>query len=235
MSFQMTNSHLQFKQALLETTFTQSTPRPDPMYDIPEGVEDSPSFFFPFYQIFFNEGLLVEPVEDEAELPAQFRTYDRPLWDNWTKIWNASPIELDTNTIPNPVVENLYQSTLFRLQLDSTYFFSNEEIRIIRQGTTITFKGYDHEDVRFVVEWLQWIHNHTAYLKVVAMTSNRLRIPYTDPDYPSFILTVPLCLVQVPIPSSNLTLHYSLPLDKDDEAIEAGTDVEFCWVCSDAF
>lgn len=67
------------------------------------------------------------------------------------------------------------------------------------------------------------------------MTSNGDRIPYSDPDYPSFILIAPLCLVYVPTPSTELVLYYSCPLDMDDEEIGEGLDIEFCQICGNAF
>jgi hypothetical protein len=228
---------LNFKQALMDTSFAKPIPILHPMYDIPEGNEDNPSFFFTFYHQFFtNETIPFEPIEDETQLPLPFRTYNHPTFTKWDDIWNTPPIELDTDIIPNPTIDFLFQSVLYRLSLDSTYFF-NQEFCTIRQGTTFTFKGYDHKDVRFVVEWLQWTHEHSAYLKVVAMTANGQHIPYFDPDYPSFILIIPLCLALVPTPTTKLTLYYSPPLDSDDdlELIEEGKDVEFCWACKNAF
>ena len=231
----MSTEYLQFKLAMMDTAFAKLIPKLNPMYDIPEGNEDLSSFFFPYYQQYFNyEGLSIEPIEDESKLPLQFRTYDHPAWNNWDEIWKTPPIELDTNIIPNPEVEFLFQSSRYRLQLDSSYF-KNKRYCTIRQGTTITFKGYDHQDVRFVVECLQWIHEHNAHLKVTAITSNKICLPYNDPDYPSFILIVPLCLTLVPTPTSELELFYSLPLDMDDEVNRDAEDVEYCQACKNFF
>ena len=227
----------QFDLLQLDDIFSTSSTNEKYIYDIPEANEDSLSFFFPYYQQSLSPlGQFPDTkIDDESKLPAPFRTYESPTWTNWADIWNESPIELDHHTISQPELELRFQSVLFRLTLQPAYLATSvEETRSIRQGTTFVFKGHEHEDVRFVVEWLQFIHEHTAFLKIVAMTSTGNRFPYTDPDFPSFILIAPLCLVYV-LPPPGLELYYAYPVDVDnDEELEEG-DIEQCWACKFTF
>ena len=214
-----------------------SPPSMNHIYNIPEVNEESLSFFFPFYQQYlFPTGRFPnQPADDESKLPAPFRTYDSPVWNNWAEIWNKSPIELEINTVSHPELDFLFQSVLFRLTLNPTFLdITTPNNRFIKQGTTFTFKGYDHEEVRFVAEWLHFIHNHSAYVKIVAMNSTGARFPFTDPDFPSFILIAPLCLVYLPTPPPGLELYYAYPLDtEDDESVDENT--ETCWACNLVF
>jgi hypothetical protein len=238
MAMSSTMKSLQFQLALLEAALEKSIPLINRIYEHSEDNEDSLSFFFPYYQHYFHEGLLFKPIENESILLAPFRTYDHPIWNDWEEIWNASPLQLDVDIIPDPTIEFTYQSALFRLHLDSAYFMFTEETRWIRQGTTITFKGFNHEDVRFVVEWLQRIDEYDAYLKIlkiVAMTSNGSIIPYSDPDYPSFILIVPSCLVRVPTPSPDITIHHARLFHLIGQDIGNGEDIRYCFACGNAF
>jgi hypothetical protein len=227
----------QTHQHLLDNTFATSVFANEKLiYDIPEADEDILSFFLPYYEKYASpmRGLPNKPVENETNLPEPFRTYKSPVWTNWTEIWNKSPIKLDIEDVSIPELEFLFQSAIFRLSLNPTYLTTTQESRFIYQGTTFTFKGYNREDIRFVVEWLQFIHDHNAYLKVVAMTSDGTRFSYSDPHYPSFILIAPLCLVYVPTPPPGLDLYYAYPQNVDDNTIQED-DVEICWACELAF
>ena len=233
----MLTDHLQSDNTLLDDNFAAPRSTENVIYDIPEADEAILTFFFPFYHYYTSPmgRLPNKPVDDESELPAPFRTYASPTWTKWADIWNQPSIELNTDVLPIPDLELIFQSTLFRLTLNAAYFEATQECRTIRQGTMFTFKDYNHEDIRFVVEWLQFVHNHDAYLKIVAMTSTGQRFPYSDPDFPSFILIAPLCLVYVPTPPPGLELYYAYPLDLDNEEIEDGRDVELCTVCNYSF
>ena len=226
----------QFKLIQLDDIFSASPLDKNLLFNIPEADENSSSFFFPYYQKYISPmgRFPNKPVDDESELPAPFRTYESPIWTNWTEVWSKMPIELNVNVTSTPELEFLFQSTLFRLSLEPAYLSASQEAQFIYQGTTFTFPDSHQEDIRFVVEWLQFIHNHAAYLKIVAMSSNGERAPYSDPDYPSFILIAPLCLVYVPTPPPGLELYYAYPLDiEENEIMEE--DGEVCWACGNKF
>jgi hypothetical protein len=231
----LSTESLQFKLALMKTSFSNINPTPNPIYAIPEGNEDSPTFFSPYYQHLFRDGKLpFKTLKDESQVPIPFRTYDHPDFTDWDDKWDAPPIELDPENIPNPSIDHLFHSSLYQLRIDSSYF-TNWKYWTITQGTTFTFKGYDHTDVRFVAEWLLWIHKHDAYLKVNARTFDSLNIPYSDPDFPSFILIIPLCLVVMPTPTAELVLHYAIPLNAAEDMDEEEEDHYFCCACKHTF
>ena len=224
----------QFDKIIAMSPLTESF-----IYNIPEAKEEFASFFFPYYQQYTSPmgRLPHKPVDQETETLAPFRAYNGPAWANWSEIWNQPPIELDIQDVSPPEFEFLFQFTLFRLSLQPSYLATTQEKFAIRQGTTFTYKGYDHEDVRFIVEWLQFIHEHNAYLKVVATTSDGKRIPYSDPDFPSFILIVPLCLAYIPTPPPGIKLYYAYPLDIDNEPdnVDNSQDIYTCWACENSF
>ena len=198
-------------------------------------TESSMSYFFQFYRYLCNVyGTSLYKLQDEEQhiTSITFLEYDHPIWTNWNDIWAKPPLSLDPELIDNPTIEFAFHSTLFRLRLDSFYFTGiNKDFRI-RQGTTIEFKGYKNPDIRFIVEWCHWIDRHNAYLKVVGIDLEGHFFPPTDPDFPTFMLIVPECLVDVPSPSSAITFQPSIPLNDDE--IDSN-NFKFCWACSNGF
>jgi hypothetical protein len=65
-----------------------------------------------------------------------------------------------------------------------------------------------------------------VYLKVVGIDQDGHIFPYTDPDFPSFILEIPACTSSVTIPEPLYPLIHSEEFDDEDK--EAGYD---CWAC----
>jgi len=229
----------QFDLLKFDDIFSFSPPNDAHLPSIPETAnEDTFSFFFPFYQQLLSPmGKLPHTtINDKRNVPAPFRKYPSPNWTDWKSHWRVPPIGLEINAISIPEHKTIFQSTLFRLLTLQPSYITHpiEETRFIQQGTTLTFKGHENEDVRFIVEWLQFIYGHTAFVKITAVTSTGSFFPYTDPDFPSFILIAPLCLVYVPPPPS-LELYYTLPLDTEDEEEHADEDVEVCWGCKLSF
>jgi hypothetical protein len=136
-----------------------------------------------------------------TESLVQYKTYPHPsLVKNWKKIWAAPPIVINRLNPCTPAIEDKFQSAMFRL------YFSAEDIHCIYrqtpfvQGTTLIDRQSSPTYARFIVEGCQWVHNHQAYLKVVGITRFRTTLPYDHPVFPSFILVVPVCVSQVPIP-----------------------------------
>jgi hypothetical protein len=157
-------------------------------------------------------------------VPPPFQTYQHPRWRNWEDIWNTPPIELDPKYFQKPTLEIKFYSALFRIRITSAYRYALQPISI-SQGTTIVFKGYQDSYARHVVEWCQWIEKHHVYLTVVGVNSFGQPYPADDPDYPTFILKVPTCIANVPIPLPILPL---IPFNKDKEA----EDQKICWACN---
>jgi len=124
-----------------------------------------------------------------------------PFVKDWERIWTTPPILIDPSKLDGPILETEFFMNIFQLQLqpddvlDPCHHFS--------QGTTIIFKGFDIPDIRYIVEWLRWIDNHQAYLQVVGINSRGEAFSYDDPNFPSFILKVPVCVTNVPyLPSA---------------------------------
>jgi hypothetical protein len=190
------------------------------------------SYFFPFLQQIISKFDQFPKLSfiNESTLPLEYHSSIHPKWTNWNEIWSTPPIIINTSFSSKPIFEFMFQSALFRIQLSSAYFLHTREKRKIRQGTTFVFKGYEDSEVRFVVEWCQMVNHHDAYLKLVGMNDEGGLFPWSDPDFPSFILIVPFCIVEVPSPP-NISLCYSLPFDsKQDER-----DFSICWACKRAF
>jgi len=158
-------------------------------------------------------------------ISSPFRTYDHSCGMEWTEIWNSKPIEIE---YAKPMIEYSFHSTPFRLRLSSPYLSTFHKNRIIKQGTTITFKGFDSTNAHHVVEWCHWIDEHEAYLRVVGYGSEGFAYPYWDPDYPSFILVVPVCMIDVPIP---LPILHDMPFDNDITIEEDRARKLMCWIC----
>jgi hypothetical protein len=158
------------------------------------------SFFYLFYQLLKPKSKAISVTDEEQLLPPPFRTYDHPFETNWKQTWNTPPIVLDPEFIPDPILEFAFNRALFRLQLLPLYIQAFHKALIIHQFTTITFKGYESSHSRFIVEWCQWMDEEYAYLKVVGINSLGIPFSYNDPDYPTFILAVPICFTDVPIP-----------------------------------
>jgi hypothetical protein len=154
-----------------------------------------------------------------------FHSYYRPNWKDWDAVWNAQPFELDR--VADPTVDHSFYAAPFRLRLTSPYLSIFHKGRTIQQGTTITFKGYENDNGRHVVEWCQWIDEHEAYLKVVGYDSTGQGYAYWDPDFPTFILIVPVCIVDVPIPFPILPYMHL-----DEETLEEEErNRKICWAC----
>jgi hypothetical protein len=219
----------------LDRTISSSHPIPT----IPEVDEDNLnlSFFYSYTNRlnFTHETLPRNRVLDETTLPFAFRTVDHPTWNNWSEIWNTPPMIIDPDLIPDPTHEDAFQSAVFRLKIKSEYLVTKSDMQIIRQGTTLVFKGYEDPNVRFIVHWCQWINGHDAFLRMVGVDSSGQYFPYSDPDYPSFILVVPLCLVEVPPSSTDIRLFYSLPIALDEVRLDGDQNFAFCWVCTNMF
>jgi hypothetical protein len=234
-------SQLRLLRALLEANYehdetaclSPSTPT------IPEADEDNLnlSFFYP-YTNRLNAVCDKSPhdqIHNETILPLAFRTVEHPNGYDWSKIWNMPPKVIDADLIPDPTREIAFQSAVFRLTIESEYFVMKPDTQIIQQGTTFVFKGYEDSNVRFIVQWCQWINKHDAYLRVVGVDSSGQYFPYSDPDYPSFILVVPLCFVKVPPSSPDIHLYYSLPVAQDEVRLDGERKFTFCWACSNIF
>ena len=206
--------------------FNQSLPNDQPIL----------SYFYQFYHYYLKgyEDTLLKPDDEDPHLiPIIFHEYDHPTWENWKEIWGRPPIVLDTKFIENPTPEFSFKSTLFRLQLEPIYFFGRRDEYQFYQGSTIVFEGYEDSNVRFIVEWCQWLNCHNAYLKVVGVDSSGNYFPFSDPDYPTFILLVPQCLSKVPTPSPAISFTSLTPLTLDE--MESMKDFEFCWACNNGF
>jgi hypothetical protein len=217
--------------------------RPLLFFDPRTILEPQLSYFFHFYRI-VNDIVPISRImqhinaSDENDIPSHFRTYEPPQWENWEEIWSQPPYEINTPHIINPYIEYQFRSTLFRVNVPSTYFYLHSlSTKIIEQGTTIIFKGHNNEHARFVVQWCQWIHEHEAYLKVVGVDSTGKTFPYSDPDFPTFILVVPVCRTDVPFPSADI-LHEPKPFLTAEEGYQrfkAGhRDIKLCWACGGA-
>jgi hypothetical protein len=205
--------------------------------------EPNISYFYRFYRYTFETyGSIPIDPSDELEpvwtVPYSFRRYDHPVWTDWNEIWAAPPMTIATELVYNPSLEPVFKSALFRLTITSSYFRITKDETIFRQGTTLEFDGFNHTQTRFVVEWCQRVNIHDAFLKVVGFYSDGTPRPYSDPDFPSFILKVPLCTVDAStfdyfVPSARIPLIVSLPL-KEEETLD-NSNCEICWVCQNVF
>lgn len=199
---------------------------------IPTKSQNNFSYFFPFLQQIISTFDRLPKLESisKSDLLPEYHSTKHPTWNKWNEIWSIPPIIIDTAYSSEPMYEFVFQSALFRIELPSTYFLSTREKRTIRQGTTFVFKEYEDTDVRFVVEWCQMVNHHEAYLKLVGINEEGEVFPWSDPDFPSFILIVPFCTVEVPSPP-NISLCYSLPMNSNSRS----RDFTICWACCKAF
>jgi hypothetical protein len=190
---------------------------------------DDLTYFFPFYSRLYSRFETVPlRIDKESQSALPFRTYDHPIWSNWTEIWDKPPLVLDPNQISNTTDEYAFRSALFRLSITSKCIIRDPLTNLsIHQGTTIVFKDYEDFGARHIIEWCQWIEDHTAYLKVVGVNSSGDPFPYNDPDFPTFFLEVPACIANVPIPSSILpTIPFDYEFSDEEEK-----DRKVCWAC----
>jgi hypothetical protein len=199
--------------------------------DISQNEEHHLSYFFQFYNKFISntDSRALKPIPTN-KLPLNRREYEHPKWGNWETIWSTPPIILHSPIIWDPIIETQFESTLFRLRLTSEYLAGMHNGLILQQGTTLAFSGYDHSSARFIVEWCQQISysNHDAYLKVVGIDVTGKYFSYNDPDFPSFILIVPICTVQVPYPTPAIYLNHPISTRSLKEKKE---NCKVCWLC----
>lgn len=172
------------------------------------------------------------PLHDERLTGplVQYKVYPHPSFEkNWKKIWAAPPIIISRLRPRTPAIEDKFEAAQFRL------YFSADDINHIYQqapfvqGTTLIDHQTSPPYARFIVEQCQWVHNHQAYLKVVGISKYGMTFPYDDPVFPSFILVVPVCVCQVPIPDE------IAPFIRDEEysAVYTGSEGRptLCRVC----
>jgi hypothetical protein len=199
--------------------------------EIRNDTELHESYFFQFYNNIISkfDSYPFKPTPENRTLPS-FRTYTHPTWKNWTTIWTTPAIVLSPRMLSDPMIEPFFNSTLFRLCLPSDYISAMHPGLTIHQSSTITFAGYEDPDFRHIVEWCQCIYRHEAYLKVVGIDSSGQRFPYSDPDYPSFILVVPACIAYVPSPSSSVLFNDYLLFDTG-VVNGQGSFSNTCWLC----
>ena len=201
--------------------------------DVPQNEDHHMSYFFQFYNklISNTDSRFFAPVPEE-KIPLNRRAYEHPQWHNWKTIWSTPPIVLQPQIIWDPVIEPSFQSALFQLRLTSEYIAAMHKEIIFRQGTTLTFSGYEHSTVRFIVEWCQQVSysQHDAYLKIVGIDSTGRYFSYSDPDFPSFIIIVPICIVQVPSPTPAIYLK-NPSLISTRSLKEKKENCNVCWLC----
>jgi len=135
-------------------------------------------------------------------------TFEHPRWSfsEWYNIWESKPIMLNPSIIPPPTIEETFHGALLRVHL--THRHLSTTTALFAHGTTIAFEGDDRSQARYVVEWCERIEDNIVYLKVVGMDRLQNPYPYNDPNFPAFILAIPL-----PFFTSQPTtrLFYSLP------------------------
>lgn len=148
------------------------------------------------------------PLDNKPKTFPPFQVYEPPFFQDLKSLWKVPPIILNGTRIPRPILEPQFHSASYRLHLYPDNIADIDRNLLIKQGTTIVFSDTRNLPswFRFVVEWCQWVENHMAYLKVVGISVTGERYPYDDPQYPSFILVVPICITHVPIPPSSF--HY---------------------------
>ena len=162
--------------------------------------------FSPLFSILSRFSYL-EPPDlplDDGRAPkplVQYQTYPHPSFvENWEEIWATPPIILYPLRPHQPVAEDKFLSVRGRLYLFAENILDIYEQIPIKQGTTLVERQSSTLHARFIVERCQWVHNHKAYLKVVGITQHKKTLPYNHPVFPSFILVIPVCVSNVPIP-----------------------------------
>jgi hypothetical protein len=158
-----------------------------------------PSYFSSVVDGLYEDPLAIHFQLESKSIPSSHHI-NHPAWKGWKAIWSAPPIELDPNNISSPSPELNFQNILFRIEVTAEQLRNENDPRLIYQGTTIVFQGFDASRVRYVVEWCCHIEGQKAYLKVVGTDKNKFPYPYNDTHHPSFILVVPAHLTRVAAP-----------------------------------
>jgi len=122
---------------------------------------------------------------------SQCCTLEHPKWHDWMTIWDRMPLVLNPLLIPVPTLEETFRGALLRLHLTEEHLPQSHGV-LFEQGTTIVFRGDRTTQTRYVVEWKEKADAHHAFLKVVGTNKRSRPRPYDDPQYPTFILIVPL-------------------------------------------
>lgn len=123
-----------------------------------------------------------------------------PIWKNWNGLWKMEPYILFPEEIPKPSIETELEGACYRIYPEFPYQMLG--FPVIHQGTTFVFKGFENPTVRYVVEWCMKKDHKYAYLKVVGTTAEGQPIRYNDPEFPSFILAIPVSLCLTPLYST---------------------------------
>jgi hypothetical protein len=202
-------------------------------FNLPTSQRENPTSHLPsyfsyiYYELYIQNNITPDQITMEERSHPTLRTYEHPRWINWDNIWNTSPIVFNPDNITIEI-ENTFHSALYRVTTSSESIVDLPNFVTFRQGTTITFKGFESPYDRHIVEWCQWMDDHTAYLKVIGIRPSGVPIPWNDNDYPSFILEVPACIANVPIP---LPIRPFITFDqefRDEEELEMVS----CWACN---
>ena len=198
-------------------TYAQVTggPRPLIKYQKPEDqtVEDPiPYFHIPYQYQKTSLRRTIPTMAEEISLTIRYRTRRFSLVKHHQLLSrDIPPLIIDPFPDPNlrisPFPERHYLSTLFRLRvipwMVTSVFKGTLPIRI---GRTIEFLGHENPYALHVVQWLQWIDQHETYIKVRGIYRDGTPIPFNDPYFPSFLLVVPSCIADLPIPADLMDL-----------------------------
>ena len=112
----------------------------------------------------------------------------------WPALWNAPPLWLDDYQPTHPTPEHEFEAVPFRVYLES------DDLPTFQQGQIVSYRGRNRAEQRYMVEHCQLMHNGIAYLKVVCRNQDQKVFPPYHPEFPAFMLLIPIAFCSVDYP-----------------------------------
>ena len=170
------------------------------IYQEPILTEPSPNFTrgrdrFPMRELRWHSASVDNPNRYEI-LPGTFAKAD------FKASWNSQGRIIDDTVIHTIYPERMFTGIHYRIDIDPIGW----EDRPLRRGDIIIFRGFNSDDIKYVVTWQRTdeICTETAYVQVNALGKDRDVVDSNDADWPSIGFYVPTNLCNVtpsPIPT----------------------------------
>ena len=164
----------------------------------------SPSYFHAHFGQLYSVPSHI-PIRLNIDLSSS--SHIHPTWKNWDSLWKKPPVIFDNISIQDPQAETEYEDVFFRIKFTHITARHIPQQPRFRQGTTVSFVGFDSSKTRHIVEWCLKKDEHHTYLKVVGIDEDQHLFPYNDISFPTFILVVPSYLTNVPYPPTYTAPH----------------------------
>ncbi len=182
----------------LISTKTFSTPVHnyiEPTLSGPQPIFQNGRNRFPMRQLRWHSPSTSNPNRYEI-LPGTF------VKEDYNARWNGGVRRIDDPFILTIQPECMYTGIHYRVDVNPSVWGN----RILLRGDIITFRGFESDDIKYVVTWQRspQICEGSAYIQLNAMGKDQYAVDSSDADWPTIGLYVPIhlnCVVSAPVPN----------------------------------